>query len=268
MNTDVIMEVRNLAFSYNSGRQIFSDIDFELHKGEVFVILGANGAGKSTLLNCMSNILSASCGEVLLKGQAITKYPINEVAKIIGYVPQLSAPAFSYTVRDYIVMGRAPHMGILNVPGQTEYDMADQIMAELEIGHLADKIFLNISGGERQQVQIARVLVQESEIVLLDEPTNHLDYGNQLKIIHTISRLARERELAVVLTSHMPDHAILLNGTVGILNHQGRLTVGSAKDVISENSLKTLYNTDLHLVYIEELQRVACVAGKSEEYRK
>lgn len=269
MCDDVMLEVKNLTYSYDREKEVFSNIDFRLSKGEVLVILGANGAGKSTLLDCISNMLTPTKGEIRLKGKNITEYAINDVAKIMGYVPQISIPTFSYTVRDYVVMGRAPHMGLLNVPGSTEYDKVDQVMKDMRIYGLADKNYGNISGGERQQAQIARILVQETDIILLDEPTNHLDYGNQLKIIEIISQLAKERGLTVVLTSHIPDHAIMIDEKVGILDKMGHMTVGSVETVISEESLRALYHTDLHLVYIDELKRIACVAGKlNAENRK
>ena len=256
-----ILEVRNLSYSYDGKHSVLSGINFSLHPGEVFVILGANGAGKSTLLNCMSDMLVPTGGEVLLEGRRVADYPVNELAKVMGYVPQISVPTFSYTVRDYVVMGRAPHMGLLNVPGREEYAKADEALEKMGISHLADKLYSNISGGERQQAQIVRVLVQESRVILLDEPTNHLDYGNQLKIVKIIAQLAREG-LTVVLTSHMPDHAILLNGTVGLMDSRGSMRVGPAGEVLTEEALRELYHTDLHLVYIDKLQRTACVAGR------
>lgn len=120
---------------------------------------------------------------------------------------------------------------------------------------------LNCIGGERQQAQITRVLVQEPRLILLDEPTNHLDYGNQLKIVKTVSQLAAEG-VAVVMTTHMPDHAILLNGSAGLMGADGRMTSGPAGSVISEAALRELYHTNLHLVYVDPLGRMACVAGK------
>lgn len=256
-----ILEVSHLSYSYDKKRTIFSDIHFRLHKGEIFVILGRNGAGKSTLLNCISSILSPASGEILVKGRRIQHYQERDLARIMAYVPQISLPTFSYTVQDYVVMGRAPHLGLLNVPGPEEYAIADRCLERMNIAFLSDKFYDCISGGERQQAQIARVLAQEAELVLLDEPANHLDYGNQLKIIKTIAQLAKEG-LTVVLTSHMPDHAILLNGTVGMLDQEGHMLCGPVGEIITEERLRNLYQTDLHLVYIEQLQRTVCVAGR------
>ena len=261
MDNSPLLEVKNLSFSYDGRNAVLRDIGFRVEPGEVFVILGANGAGKSTLLNCIGGVLSPTGGEVLLMGRRVGSYSAGERARIVGYVPQISAPAFSYTVRDYVVMGRAPYMGLLNVPGDAEYEMADRALERMGIGHLADKLCNGISGGERQQAQITRVLVQEPRLILLDEPTNHLDYGNQLKIVKTVSQLAAEG-FAVVMTTHMPDHAILLNGSAGLMGSDGRMTSGPAGSVISEAALRELYHTNLHLVYVDPLERMACVAGK------
>ncbi len=261
MKQENMLEVKELSFSYEKqGRKIFSEISFSMKPGEIFVILGANGAGKSTLLNCVSGLNVPDSGEVLLDGRNINAVSIRERATIMGYVPQISVPSFHYTVRDYIVMGRAPHIGLLGVPGDEEYAKTEAVMERMEITKLADKLVTQISGGERQQVQIARVLVQESKLVILDEPTNHLDYGNQLKILDVIKDLAGQG-LSVILTTHMPDHAILLGGRIGILDERGHMTVGDTEDVLSEDALKQLYHTDLHLVYIKEIGRTACVAG-------
>lgn len=260
MEQTTLLEIQDLSFSYDHKRSIFSQVSFSLKKGEIFTILGSNGAGKSTLLNCVSNLLTPAGGRVLLEGQPIGSIPLRTVAQKVGYVPQMGLSSFSYTVRDYVVMGRAPYLGILNVPGVEEYDRVDAVLEKMSITNLADKIFTQISGGERQQVQIARALVQEPEIILLDEPTNHLDYGNQIKVLKIIHDLAQDG-IAVVMTTHMPDHAILLDGTVGILDREGHMTVGPADEIVSEEALQTLYQTDLHLLYIEQLGRVACLAG-------
>lgn len=261
MADEALLEVKNLHFSYDGKKAVLSDIGFRLAPGEIFVILGANGSGKSTLLNCISNTIAPTRGEVLLGGRRIESYPANELAKFLGYVPQISVPAFAYTVRDYVVMGRAPYMGLLSVPGDREYEIADRALARMGIEHLAEVSYGNISGGERQQAQITRVLTQEPRLILLDEPTNHLDYGNQLKIVRIISQLAAEG-FGVVMTTHMPDHAILLNGTVGLMGANGRMVSGPAASIVSEEALKELYHTSLHLVYVDRLERMACVAGK------
>lgn len=260
MEKTPMLKVENARYSYTKGQAVFSDINFSLEKGEIFTILGPNGVGKSTLLNCLGNLLTLESGKIFVDGNEMSKIPINELAKEMGYIPQIHTPSFDYSVRDYIVMGRAPYMSMLKTPGKEEYDKVDEVMENMKISHMADKAYTRLSGGERQQVQIAKVLVQESKIILLDEPTNHLDYGNQIKVLKTLAELSA-KGITILMTTHMPDHAILLGGKVGILSPGGRMEIGSSDEIITEEALNNIYNTDLHLVYINELRRKACIAG-------
>ena len=256
----MILEVQNLTFSYHNGRTIFSDVNFSVDHGEVLTILGPNGAGKSTLLNCITNLLPPSSGKVLLEGQDIRQMPLKEIAKVIGYVPQTHTPAYGYNVRDFVVMGRAPYLGMFQKPSEEDYSLVDQVLDSMNIAHLADRPYTEIPGGERQQASIARVIVQKPKIIMFDEPTNHLDYGNQLRTVAMVKELA-DKGYAVVMTTHMPDHAILLGGKAAVLDRKGSLTVGSAEDILQEPLLRDIYQSDLHILYLEELGRKVCVAG-------
>ncbi len=256
----IVLEVKDASFSYSEDNYIFSDVSFNLKNGEVFIILGPNGTGKSTLLNCLANLISLKKGQILLEGKDLRDLQPREIAKKIGYLPQMHIPTYSYRVRDYIVMGRAPHIGLLQTPGKNEYEMVYKVLDMMKISHLADKPYNQLSGGELQQVQIARVLVQNPDIIMMDEPTNHLDYGNQHKTLEMIVKLS-SKGYSIILTTHMPDHAILLGGTVGILDKSGHMVTGPALEIINKETLVRLYNTNVHLVYIEPLERVACVAG-------
>jgi len=254
-----ILEVKDLSFSYDNSRIIFEKVNFSVDKGKVFTILGRNGAGKSTLLNCVANLFVPKSGEILLNGQQMKKMKLTDVAKVIGYVPQVHNPAYSYTVRDFVVMGRTPYIGSLSKPSKSDYDKVDAVLEELNIMKLRDKTYTAISGGERQQVTIARAMVQEPQIILLDEPTAHLDYGNQLRTVKMIRRLA-DRGFGIIMTTHNPDHAMLLGDTVAILDKEGHLNVDKAENSLTEEALSDLYDIDLKMIYIEDAKRKVCVA--------
>lgn len=256
-----ILEVKDLSFSYDNSRIIFEKVNFTVSKGKIFTILGRNGAGKSTLLNCVANLFVPKSGEILLNGQPMKKMKLTDVAKVIGYVPQVHNPAYAYTVRDFVVMGRTPYIGSLSKPSKSDYEKVDAVLEELNIMKLRDKTYTAISGGERQQVTIARAMVQEPQIILLDEPTAHLDYGNQLRTVKMIKRLA-ERGFGIIMTTHNPDHAMLLGDTVAILDKQGHLNVDTAENALTEEALSALYDIDLKMIYVEEAERKVCVATK------
>lgn len=256
----MILEVEHLAYGYYKNQMLFRDVNFSLEKGEVFAILGANGAGKSTMMNCIANLLTPLEGEIRLRGTPLFKLSIREASRLIGYVPQMHTAAYGYDARDFVAMGRAPYLNFFQRPSRKDYQLVDETMEELGIDRLAYRPYTELSGGERQQVSIARAIVQQPEIIMLDEPTNHLDYGNQLRMMHLIQKLSR-KGYTIILTSHIPDHVLLLGGKVGILHGDGSFLTGKDEEVMTEENLKRIYQVDVHLVYMKELGRKVCVSG-------
>jgi len=254
----MILEVNNLSFNYYNSRQIFHDVSFSVNKGEILSILGANGAGKTTLLNCLSNLATPSSGEILFNKQSMAKMGIRDVARIIGYVPQLHTPTYAFNVLEFTVMGRTPYIGAFSTPSAKDYQIAENALERMKLSHLRDKIYTEISGGERQQVTIARALAQQPQLILLDEPTAHLDYGNQYRVVHMIRELAAEG-YGVIMTTHNPDHATILNDKVAILDREGKINVGVAAEALNAETLSRLYGLSIKTVYDEDAKRNVCI---------
>ena len=254
-----IIQVDNLSFAYDkNGKQVLNNVSLTLEEGEVMTILGPNGAGKSTLLNCIATLLTPDEGTITLCGKDAAAMKPKEVAKILSYVPQNHVPAFSYTVESFVLMGRAPTVGMFERPKAEDFELVAKTLDEIGIAELKDKPYTEISGGERQQATIARAIVAEPKAILFDEPTAHLDYGNQLKTLRLIKSL-REKGYAIVITTHDPDHAILLGGTTAILDRDGHLITGKTEEIITEETLRELYGTDLSLVQPDGVDRPICV---------
>ena len=255
----IIYDINNLSFSYPSlDRKVLDGVNLTISEGDVVSILGRNGAGKSTLINCMLGLLKPQGGSILLAGKSLRDITERELASVVGYVPQSHTPAFGHTVFDFVQMGCASRIGLFSHPGKRERADTAAALSELGIEALADRPYTEISGGERQQATIARAIVARPRIVLFDEPTAHLDFGNQLRVLRIIKQLA-DKGFAVVITTHNPDHAMLLGGRAAILDRQGHLTSGATEDILTEDSLKSVYGTDLKLKYIEEFGRKVCV---------
>ena len=257
--------VKDLAFSYDGKNALWSKVNFEIKPGDIFSIMGANGCGKSTLIRCLIGFLKPFEGTVNLVEDDGTIYdPFkepHEFTKRIGYVPQMQNTAYAFSVRDYVVMGRAPHMGLFQKPSQHDYELTDNILKEMHIYDIKDRSFNTLSGGQQRQAVIARAIVQEPELVILDEPANHLDYGNQYRVVEMIQKLA-DRGIAVILTTHAPDHALHFKKTVGVMV-KNNFIVGQAEDIITEKLLMELYNMHVSIVDLPKLDRKICVAEHS-----
>ncbi|MBN2049020.1 MAG: ABC transporter ATP-binding protein [Spirochaetales bacterium] len=254
-----LIRAEEISYRYNRGPEVFRGISFDLDEGEIFTILGANGAGKSTLLNCLAGIFKPKSGRVFLNAREMGELTHREIAKLIAFVPQIHNPTYGYSVREYVVMGTTPYIGAFASPRREDYRTADQAIERMNVAHLADKAYTDLSGGERQQVTIARALAQRPRLIMLDEPTAHLDYGNQLKMIKLIKTLCEEG-FAVVLTTHVPDHPVILDGRVGILTRSGGLITGGAETLLTDESLTALYGIEIRMKYLDECSRRICYA--------
>lgn len=241
--------VNNLAFAYNEQSPLWQNVSFTLNKGEIMTILGSNGIGKTTLLRTLIGFYKPLAGgDVRLitdEGDEYTPYENQkEFTEQIGYVPQVQNTAYSFLVRDYVVMGRAPHLGVFTKP-------------KLGIYHLRNRSFNTLSGGQQRQAVIARAIVQQPQLVIMDEPTNHLDYGNQFRVLQMVQKLS-QRGIAVILTTHMPDQAFYLGSKTAILKPDG-LEVGDVHDVLTELALEEIYKLKIKLLYLPEQQRTICI---------
>lgn len=254
-----MIEVKNISFRYTSAKWVFQDVNFEHAPGEILSILGANGAGKSTILNCLAGLFKPNSGDITMDGESIYSMNRTDIAKLIGYVPQIHDSTFDFTLLEYAVMGRAPYFHLYETPKEKDYEIARKNLELVGLGGMEDRVFTEISGGEQQLATIARTLTQEPKVILLDEPTNHLDYGNQHRMLMTIKELA-SNGYAVIITTHNPDHALQLDGKVAILNKAGKLLVGNAKEVLKEEILSEIYGIDVSLIYEEAVGRTICLA--------
>lgn len=237
---------------------LFRRISFSVEEGEVLCILGPNGIGKTTLLHCLAGLETPAEGSILLTERNIRSMSLTEIAKTMSYVPQFLIPAFAYQVIDYVVTGCAPRMGTFEKPGKEHYQIAEHALERMEISHLATKPYTEISGGERQLVSIARTLAQRPKVILMDEPTAHLDYGNQIKVLRIIKKLSAEG-YTTIMTTHNPDHALLLDGKVAAITSEASLAYGGCREIITEGFLSKLYGVPLHLHQMAELGRSICV---------
>jgi iron complex transport system ATP-binding protein len=245
----VRLEAQGLGYGY-PGRAVGRDLNLALGAGEVLCVLGPNGGGKTTLFRTLLGLLAAQAGEVRLEGRALGALARSEVARRMGYVPQGHAAQFAFTVRDSVLMGRTAHIGLFAAPGAADRAAADRAIETLGIGTLAERVLTELSGGERQLAMIARALAQGARALVLDEPTASLDFGNQVRVLREIRRLAAEG-YAVVFSSHDPGQAFLAASRVLLLAHGGAFRQGAPEEVITAENLRAVYGVDVRVAPID-----------------
>jgi iron complex transport system ATP-binding protein len=241
-----VLAVESLAFGF-PGRTIGRDVSFQLGAGEVVCVLGPNGGGKTTLFRTVLGLLERHSGSITLQGRPIESLSRSEIAKLIGYVPQSHTGYFAYTVRDFVLMGRTAHLGVFSVPGNADRAVADRALGELQMTHLAERPITEISSGERQLALVARALAQQPRLLVLDEPTASLDFGNQVRVLERIAALA-QTGIAILFSSHDPDHAFLCAQRALLLAEGRALEIGAPRDVIRPDTLRRLYGVSVQVL--------------------
>ena len=197
-DAQAVLQVADLTVTLEN-QEVLSNLSFRVRQGDVLTILGPNGAGKTTLLKCINAILRPGSGSILIDKESIFSLSSTEIARRIGYVAQ-RAESSRVIAFDAILMGRRPHIR-WNVSDE-DLAIVDGAIKLLDLGHLAMRYTDQMSGGELQKVAIARALAQEPKVLLLDEPTSNLDLRNQVEILKIMRRVAREHNVAAVMTMH------------------------------------------------------------------
>lgn len=231
-----------------NGQQILRKVGLTARPGEVTALLGPNGSGKTTLFFCLSAHLKPQGGTISLAGRRLTDLSRRDLARLVATVPQEHHPAFPYTVRDMILLGRLPRVGFWAQPKAQDYQVVEDILDLLGLTPFADKPYTRLSGGEQQLVLIGRCLAQEPDILLLDEPTSHLDLRNQVMVLNLIRDLARKKNLTVLLTVHDPNLALLFADQVILLNQGTVVAQGTPEEVITPGGISGLYGLELGLM--------------------
>ena len=200
------LEVKDLSFSYGKTK-VLKNVSFSSSGGEAIAVLGPNGVGKSTFFKCILGFLLPTEGSVEIEGRKVCEIGRKELSSYVAYIPQSSLPVYNHTVLDSVAMGLSAKMGLFSVPGEKELSLARDALERMGISHLASRGVMNISGGERQLMLIARALVQNAEILIMDEPTANLDYGNSYKVMETIRNLKKDG-YTILFSTHDPDCAM------------------------------------------------------------
>ncbi|MFA7565585.1 MAG: ABC transporter ATP-binding protein [Alkalispirochaeta sp.] len=238
--------VQNASFAYTDGLPVLSSLSLSISTGRVTAILGPNGVGKTTLLNMILGWIRPSEGAVLLFGQSLTSMSRRDAGRTVSIVPQDEHLAFEYSLLDYVLLGRSPHLNALALPGQQDIAMADRCLKRVGMYERRFDPVTDISGGEKQLVLLARSLCQEPRLLLLDEPSAHLDIANKRRLVNLIQDL-RNTGVTVVLTTHDPDFAAVTSDEIVLLSDGNLLAQGAPSEVMTSALLSAAFRIPLQV---------------------
>ena len=226
-------------------KDVLTNVDLELERGEWLNIIGANGAGKTTLLRCILGSVDYR-GTIDVEGLD----PVSGAhrARMVAYVPQVPVIPPGMAVIDYVLLGRTPHRGAF--AGDSEYDLAvaSTVLDRLDLHGFADREVNTLSGGERQRVVMARALAQETPILLLDEPTTALDLGHQQDVLDLIDELRHERGLTVLATLHDLTLAARYVERIAVLSRGGVAVTGEPAEVLTESLIAEHFRATVRII--------------------
>ena len=238
-----MIKLLNISASYQDAA-ILENVCLNINPKLFYGIIGPNGAGKTTLLKIMTGIKSPDSGEVWLAGKEIRRFAKKEVAKIMAVVPQSSFVPPLFTVEDVVAMGRYPFQQFRFSDSEADRDCVREAMEKTGIYALRHRRINELSGGQRQEVIIARALAQTPRILMLDEPTASLDIKHQMKILRLTTALVRNEGMAAVMVIHDLNLAARFCDRLVLLHDKEILTMGRPETVLTPAHLKIAYGVD------------------------
>jgi len=259
------LEIKNLTVAYDH-HVVVKDVSFQLANGCILGLIGPNGAGKTTLIRAMSGVIPARSGEIIADRKDLSKLSVMERARLIAVVPQARSLPGAFTGWETVLLGRTPYLNWLGQVSQKDQAIAREAMEMTDTLELVDRRLEELSGGEQQSLLLARALAQSAPILLLDEPTTHLDLHHQMELLNQVHRLAKQRNLTVVMVLHdlnqvnrFADEVVLLVGGKVFAHAQ-------TEEVMNSHMLSMAYEVELKVVKTPESRFPVVIPPDPVEY--
>lgn len=231
------------------GSRLLEDINVAMAAGSILGLAGPNGAGKSTLLKIIAGDIPPSDGELLLAERPLHAWSLQERAREVAFLPQMSLLNFPYTVEEVILLGRTPH----DSGRDTDREILEQVLQLTDTGALRHRLYTQLSGGEKQRTQLARVFAQvwsdkslAGRLLLLDEPTSALDLAHQQQVLSAVQQLA-QRGCAVVLVIHDLNLVASIADQLLVLDGGRQAALGTPQQIFTQELFRQVFQVEVSI---------------------
>lgn len=232
------INIKKLQFNYDE-KLLFKNLNLNVEEGKFYSIIGPNGSGKSTLVKNILNLVKKHSGEIKIDGINIDNIKLNDYAKLVSYVPQISNIDFDFTLRQIVEMGRNPYIKRFYDLRETDNKIVEEMIKKTGIEDIQEKSISKVSGGELQRAYVARSLAQDTKYIILDEPVNHLDISHQISILNNLKSLTGNKTVITVL--HDLNLALNYSDEIILMDKGEILFIGNKESLIATNLIESTY---------------------------
>lgn len=240
----VVISCNNVSV-VRSRKEILCDVSLHAKRGELIAILGPNGAGKSTLLGVLAGDLQSDTGEVFFGDKPVGEINHRDLAKLRAVLPQRVTVSFPYTVGEVVEMGRGPKLGA------NDQDLVENAMQRLGVAEMRNRLYRTLSIGEQARVSMARILAQDTQLLLLDEPTAVLDIGQQEKLMRIVRSLVDEGR-TVIAVFHDLNVAMSFADRVILLQNGRQIAAGTPRETLTAETLTAIYEHKIDVIRVND----------------
>ncbi len=237
-------ETKDFAVGYH-GNILIHDINIAIRKGEILTLIGPNGAGKSTILKSITRHLQRISGSVYIQGSDLAAWSAKEMAAHLAVVLTDRITPELMTVRELVAMGRYPHTNFIGRLTPADEEKVAQALELVHAGDLAQRDFMTLSDGQRQRVLLARAICQDTEVIVLDEPTAYLDIRYKVEFLEILRRLAREKQVTIILSLHEIDLASKVSDRILCVKGDTIAHFGTPEEILRGDIVNDLYGMTL-----------------------
>jgi len=238
---EAVLRFEQVVYRYpDAAERALQGLSLDVPRGRVTAILGPNGAGKTTLLRLAYGRFQPQAGRIWLEGRLLSSYTRQELGRKVALVPQRETNPFSYSLLEYVLLGRAPHLSPLQMPTAEDVEIALYALETTGLLPMTRRTVQSLSGGEFQLLLVARALAQQADLLLLDEPTSHLDLGNKKRLVTCLQNLVAGGT-TILFTSHEPEVVAALADQVVLMRGGQVLSSGALEDIWQADRLSEVY---------------------------